>query len=124
MRYVITKEFSFSASHQLGLLPDGHPCARLHGHNYKVKLTFAAIGRLQPPGFVIDYNALKPFQAWLDDNVDHRNLNDVVLFQPTAERLAEYFYDIAFQLLPSNDCGVLVEAAVSETDKTWATFQP
>ncbi len=32
--FTITKEFHFSASHQLSHLPEDHQCARLHGHNY------------------------------------------------------------------------------------------
>ena len=34
--YRISKEFHFSASHQLTDLPADHQCARLHGHNYIV----------------------------------------------------------------------------------------
>ena len=34
----ISKEFHFSASHQLFGLKEGHPCGRLHGHNYIVKI--------------------------------------------------------------------------------------
>lgn len=34
----ITKEFHFSASHQLTGLPEDHQCARLHGHNYIVEV--------------------------------------------------------------------------------------
>lgn len=30
----IAKGFHFSASHQLYRLPEEHPCARMHGHNY------------------------------------------------------------------------------------------
>jgi 6-pyruvoyltetrahydropterin/6-carboxytetrahydropterin synthase len=40
--YTITKQFSFSASHVLDHLPEGHPCARrLHGHNYIAELVLA-----------------------------------------------------------------------------------
>lgn len=38
----ITKEFHFSASHQLCRLPVDHQCARLHGHNYIVVVELAA----------------------------------------------------------------------------------
>ncbi|HUM68046.1 MAG TPA: 6-carboxytetrahydropterin synthase, partial [Chloroflexota bacterium] len=36
--YTISKQFHFSASHQLNGLPLEHQCARLHGHNYEVEL--------------------------------------------------------------------------------------
>ena len=48
--YRITKEFHFSASHQLFGLREGHPCARLHGHNYVVVVELAAED-LGPTGF-------------------------------------------------------------------------
>lgn len=52
----ITKEFGFSASHQLGGLAENHQCARLHGHNYVVELELSAAREaLTPPGFVRDY---------------------------------------------------------------------
>ena len=40
--YTITKRFAFSASHIIGGLPNGHPCARLHGHNYEVEVVLQA----------------------------------------------------------------------------------
>ena len=36
--YIISKEYHFSASHQLHDLPEDHPCHRLHGHNYVVEV--------------------------------------------------------------------------------------
>ncbi len=50
--YTIAKRFTFSASHVIGGLPEEHPCARLHGHNYEVEVvlqsTTARSGRLCP----------------------------------------------------------------------------
>ena len=51
----ITKEFHFSASHQLCRLPPDHQCARLHGHNYVVVVELAA-AELNAFGFVRDYH--------------------------------------------------------------------
>ena len=90
MTYSISKEFNFSASHQLHGLREGHPCGRVHGHNYIVKVTLTG-SNLDEHGFLLDYNDLKPFGAWLDDSIDHRHLNDVLSFQPTAENMAQYF---------------------------------
>ncbi|HBU96439.1 6-pyruvoyl trahydropterin synthase family protein, partial [Thalassospira lucentensis] len=36
--FTITKQFAFSASHQLAGLDADHPCSRLHGHNYIVEV--------------------------------------------------------------------------------------
>ena len=35
----IYKEFSFEAAHRLPNVPDGHKCARLHGHSFHVRVT-------------------------------------------------------------------------------------
>lgn len=125
MTYRISKEFGFSASHVLIGLPDGHPCGRLHGHNYKVRVTIEAED-LDETGFVVDYRALAPFKQWIDDNLDHRHLNDM-LVQPTAEQLSKYLRRMLYsrtsvwEVLPPN---ANVTVAISETDKTWAEWQP
>lgn len=117
--YHISKEFHFSASHQLVNMPVGHPCARLHGHNYVVRLELAS-EQLDEYGFVVDYTALKPFKDYIDERLDHRHLNEVLASdRPTAELLARHLYDWARLRWPQV-CAV----AVSETPKTWARYQP
>lgn len=115
--YRISKEFHFNAAHHLGYLEEGHPCARVHGHNYVVVLGFAAAG-LDDAGMVLDYGKMAPFGNWLDAEVDHRDLNDLV-HQPTAEVLAAFFYEKARSLhLP------VVRVEVRETPKTSAVYEP
>lgn len=115
----ISKEFAFSSSHQLDGLPEDHPCSRLHGHNYAVKLELS--GPTDATGFVMDYRALAPFKDYLDDTLDHRHLNDVLGFQPTAENLASHLTHMAENLLPIPDGVSRMHVSVSETPKTWAT---
>ncbi len=117
--YRITKEFHFSASHQLFGLPDDHQCARLHGHNYVVVVELAS-DRLNQHGFVRDYLELAPLKRYIDDELDHRHLNDVLGDDcVTAERMAKHLYDWC--------AARWVETAavkVSETPKTWAEYRP
>lgn len=121
MKATISKDFTFSASHRLDGLPDDHQCARLHGHNYVVRLTIE--GDVRQPGFVVDYGALKPFGTWIDETLDHRHLNDVFDFNPTAESMAGHLADRAATLLADlgHDNVTRVAVSVSETPKTWAT---
>lgn len=114
--YTISKEFAFSAAHQLHGLPPEHPCGRLHGHNYVVRLTLRAYS-LDDRGFVVDYGDLKLFQEYINRSLDHRSLNDI-LDQPSAENLAKHLFDWAAACWPS-----VVEVAVSETPKTWAAYR-
>lgn len=118
--FTITKRFEFSASHVLAGLPEDHPCARLHGHNYAVEVELAS-SKLNDVGFVFDYRALAPFKTLLDDELDHRHLNDVIPGQPSAELLAMWLYQEACHLLPG---APVVAVRVSETPKTWAEYRP
>ncbi len=95
----ISKEFHFSASHQLGHLPADHQCARLHGHNYIVVVELAA-AELNEDGFVRDYHELKPLKTYIEDTFDHRHLNDVVYVQSTSEIMANHFFDWCRALWP------------------------
>ncbi len=125
--YTISKDFDFCASHQLVYLaetqPD-HKCARLHGHNYVVRVEITS-HKLNDDGFVIDYNELKWFKEYLDDQFDHRHLNEALIDPSgrttTAEALARLFYNVVDGWL--NDfrpCSLRV--GVSETPKTFAWF--
>lgn len=120
--FTIKKQFTFSAAHHLNGLPATHQCARVHGHNYVVEIELAS-QRLNAVGFVVDYGALDDFRAILDDVCEHRDLNESLapwlgsLQQPSAENLAQLFYEWAIQMWPQ-----VVAVSVSETPKTWARF--
>lgn len=119
MTATISKEFAFSASHVLKGLPTDHPCSRLHGHNYIVKVELS--GPVNDVGFVIDYRELGFVKAYLDDELDHRHLNDVLPFNPTAENMARWLCEnLVESTLPIGRLRVAV--SVSETPKTWATW--
>ena len=75
--YTISKEFHFSAAHVLDHLPDGHPCARLHGHNYIVVVELEGTD-LNDDDFIVDYGELSVLKDWIDEHLDHKNLNDVL----------------------------------------------
>lgn len=126
MTYRIAKRFEFAASHVLDGLPDGHQCGRLHGHNYAVEVELEG-DELDGTGFVLDYGELAPFKRMLDDELDHRHLNDVVPMQPSAELLAAWLYTRACALLlePLEDRDASVAAVrVYETPKTCAEYRP
>ncbi len=116
--YTIRKEFGFSASHTLKELPEGHPCGRVHGHNYIVVVELRS-SSLDKTGFVTDYRSLEKIKTFLDEKVDHVHLNDVVSFNPTAENLAKYFFT-EFQKMFSNVAAV----EVRETPRTSARYEP
>lgn len=116
--YTITKQFAFSASHQLSGLPDGHPCGRLHGHNYIVEVVLQSEA-LTEVGFVRDYGELKPLSEYIDLHFDHQHLNARMGSNPTAEHLAAHLFLFCARQWPE-----VVEVRVSETPKTWAAYRP
>jgi len=117
--YRISKEFHFSASHQLSSLPDDHQCARLHGHNYIVVVELES-ETLNQNGFIRDYFELTPLKKYIDEEFDHRHLNDILGHdKTTAECLAKHFFDWCKTRIPETS-----SVKVSETPKTWAEYRP
>jgi 6-pyruvoyltetrahydropterin/6-carboxytetrahydropterin synthase len=116
--FTISKTFEFSASHKLEGLSPEHPCSRLHGHNYSVTLTLRS-NTLNAVGFVRDYRELGVIKQDLDEALDHRHLNDVFDFNPTAELIAKRLFDEYINLIPE-----LINVTVKETDRTSATYEP
>lgn len=115
--FTITKQFHFSASHSLDTLSEGHPCSRLHGHNYIVELVLKS-DILDEHGFVVDYLALNTFKEYIDNELDHRHLNNVFPFQPSSENIAKFLYQWSKQRWEQ-----VSAVRVSETAKTWAEYQ-
>lgn len=89
----VTQAFTFEAAHRLPNVPDSHRCKRMHGHSYRVELTFE--GRVDPAtGFVVDFFDVEREVKPLVDQLDHRVLNDVPdLENPTIENIAAWFVD-------------------------------
>ena len=114
--FTIRKQLAFEAAHHLEGLEPGHPCMRPHGHSYRVEIVLQG-HELTEHHFVRDYRALDALKNYIDHEFDHRDLNEVLNFPTTAERLAEYFYHWCKQRWPE-----VVSASVSETQKTWATY--
>jgi 6-pyruvoyltetrahydropterin/6-carboxytetrahydropterin synthase len=115
--YTITKEFHFSASHQLTTLPPEHQCARLHGHNYVVELALQA-DTVDEHGFVVDYIALKSFKDYIDQELVHRHLNDLMDCPTSAENIARHLFEWA-----KGQWREVSAVRVSETPKTWAEYR-
>ena len=115
--FVITKEFHFSASHVLTGLRDGHPCGRMHGHNYVIKVELSSVS-LNKDAFVQDYNDLSPIKDYIDSQLDHRHLNEIIPGQPSAENIAKHLY---WKFKPHFPFLRAVE--VSETPKTNCRYE-
>ncbi|MEU7609384.1 6-carboxytetrahydropterin synthase QueD [Micromonospora zamorensis] len=99
----IYREFTFEAAHRLPRVPDGHKCARLHGHSYKVQVHVR--GDVDPAtGWVMDFAEIKKAFRPLHDQLDHYYLNDVPgLDNPTSENLARWIWERLIDQLPLSE---------------------
>lgn len=86
----LTRSFELSCAHFLPLVPQGHKCGNMHGHNYTVEIT--VLGPVGEDGFVVDYGVLQDLWKPFHDKYDHKTLNNLMP-NPTAELLAVAIFE-------------------------------
>jgi 6-pyruvoyltetrahydropterin/6-carboxytetrahydropterin synthase len=113
----IFKEFSIEAAHWLPNVPEGHKCRRLHGHSFRIEIHVA--GPLDAHlGWVMDFADLKAAFQPIEDQLDHRCLNDITgLENPTSENLARWIWQHLKTELPA-----LSKVVVRETCTSGCTY--
>jgi 6-pyruvoyltetrahydropterin/6-carboxytetrahydropterin synthase len=89
----VFRQFTFDSAHKLNHLPDGHKCARVHGHTYRLKVF--AEGPIDPKiGWIVDFAQIKVVTQSVLAHLDHHMLNDIPgLEQPTTEHIAIWIWD-------------------------------
>ncbi|MEM9064619.1 MAG: 6-carboxytetrahydropterin synthase QueD [Planctomycetota bacterium] len=109
----IFREFSFDSAHRLEGLPEGHKCARTHGHTYR--LVVHVEGPLDPKlRWVFDFAELKRVVHRVIDPLDHQMLNEIEgLEQPSAEVIVAWIWARLKPSLPGLTKLVLFENRTS-----------
>ena len=107
--FEIRKSFRFESAHKLPQMPEGHKCARLHGHSFMA--TVVVRGELDQAGLVMDYGEVKTRVQPVIDRLDHQYLNEIPgLENPSSEVLAKWIFDQTKSLIPN-----LYQIIISET---------
>lgn len=86
--YYVKKKLEISASHNLKLSYDS-PCQSLHGHNWTF-IIYCKAEEVNQDGMVIDFTHIK---KQVHNKLDHKYINEVLPFNPTAENMAKWVVD-------------------------------
>jgi len=106
----VFKIFTIEAAHRLPNVPEGHKCARLHGHSFRIEIHVTGdLG--EHTGWVMDFADVKGAFRPIFEQLDHRYLNEIEgLENPTSERLATWIWNRLKPALPQ-----LSEIIIHET---------
>lgn len=117
MKFELKQHFQIESARFLPFLPKDHPCARMHGHSFKITFTF--VGEQHPQiGWVIDYHQIEKIVKPILSQLDHHVLNEVPgLENPTSENLCFYIHDRVKKVIPE-----LTRTSVSETAHTECSY--
>lgn len=110
--------FHIEAARRLPRLPLDHPCARLHGHSFRVEVRVT--GPLDPAlDWVLDFALIETACQSVRATLDHRTLNEIEgLENPTSERLAHWIWTHLVTELPG-----LSEIRIQETDHSGCIYR-
>jgi 6-pyruvoyltetrahydropterin/6-carboxytetrahydropterin synthase len=111
----------FAAAHTLRNYPGD--CSRMHGHNWKLEVEVTATG-LNEHEMGMDFKTIKTATRELAKTLDHRYLNDIPPFDvvnPTAENIAQYFYQNLSTTL-NNDIATVSGVTLWETDRACVRY--
>ena len=114
----IWRTITFEAAHRLPNVPEGHKCARLHGHSFRVEVHLEGeVG--SESGWVMDFADIRDVLEPIRLELDHYYLNEVDgLENPTSENLARWIWERVVPDLPG-----LSRIVVQETCETGCSYR-
>jgi 6-pyruvoyltetrahydropterin/6-carboxytetrahydropterin synthase len=124
--YLLSAETSFSAAHRL---PGVDTCDRIHGHDWRVRLTVRVEATaLGAGGMTVDFREVERTARAAVEDFEHRDLNALPVFAgtaPTAERVARIVCERAHEALGSSGTAARVdEVEVWETPTYRVVYRP
>ncbi len=123
--FEIAVEQSFASAHALRNYKGR--CENVHGHNWKVRVVIEG-EKLDQTGMLVDFLDVKSLMGEILDRIDHQFLNEIPPFDtinPSAENIAEYFYQQMAGRLTDTPVPVQIrEIKIWETEIQSATYRP
>jgi len=124
--FLLSAETAFAAAHTL---PGVDMCARMHGHNWRVRVTVAVdAARVDALGMGVDFREVERHTREAVAEFEHRYLNDLPAFadrHPTAETIARVVADRVAAGLAGHPTGAAVHAVeLWETPQYKVVFRP
>jgi 6-pyruvoyltetrahydropterin/6-carboxytetrahydropterin synthase len=119
--YEITVETVFSSAHFLKNYEG--KCEKLHGHNWKVRITVSAAD-LDEKGLAMDFKTLKEIVNKFVEKFDHANLNELPEFRdnnPTTENIARIIFE-GLEKIINGELVSIKRVSVGETENSWASY--
>lgn len=102
-------------------------CENIHGHNWRVQVVIEG-EQLDGTGLLVDFIDVKELMGSVIARLDHQFLNEVAPFDvknPSAENIAEYFYQQMSAGLEKTAVPVRIrEVKIWETDIQSASYRP
>jgi 6-pyruvoyltetrahydropterin/6-carboxytetrahydropterin synthase len=102
------------------------PCARMHGHSFRVEAAVAG-SQLGPAQLLVDFHDLRRLLEEAIEPLDHNCLNEVEPFtelSPTSENIARHIYRALAERLPRLPDGVRLSwVSVSESPDTKVVYR-
>ncbi|HEX9632179.1 MAG TPA: 6-carboxytetrahydropterin synthase [Gemmatimonadales bacterium] len=124
--FLVSAEAAFAAAHTL---PGVDMCARMHGHNWRVRVTVQiAPERLDAHGMGVDFRDLERYARAAVGEFEHRYLNELPAFQdraPTAETIARVVAERVAAALAGHPSGAtLTEVELWEMAQYKVSYRP
>lgn len=113
--YYVSKRMEVAGAHQLNL-PYESGCQNLHGHNWIITV-FCRSRELTTYGMIVDFKKVKEV---VHDELDHKYINDVVEFNPTAENMARWICARVNEICEVGEC---YKVEVQESEGNIAVYE-
>lgn len=113
--YYISKRLEIAGAHHL-TLPYESKCSNVHGHNWIVTI-YCKGEILTTYGMLVDFKQIK---TAIMDKLDHKFINEVVNFNPTAENMAKWICDEVNKICEVGRC---YKVSVQESEGNIAIYE-